>query len=246
MENKNVAEPEIMLPNEIGMLSLSLSEKAVLAHILNYPKCTNRMLARLIGISERGVKKMLQRLRSRGLIGQTGKGRARRVRLTFHVKQGTQFTVPKNQNPEANGELDSQSEQGSNTGVVISCVIRKKPLSLADDFDQTLLLIDEMTRTRDFLPETVVRMLDALIRRIEQEMPACPEKEDVLRELYMRHAAFIAVCMSAKMPKKVQREIDWRISRATPEQLLEFRRCVQLGQLNFTAPLMLAGFMPEA
>lgn len=77
----------IEIPSAIAELpKLSLAEAVALTHIFEHPSCTNRTLARLLRISERGVEAMLSRLRERRLIQLKGNGRGRRILLTFHVE----------------------------------------------------------------------------------------------------------------------------------------------------------------
>jgi len=95
----NCTDIEIRIPASISTLPLTLAEKVVLAHIAINPDCTNDELSKLLGITDRGIKKILRRLRSSGHIDQSGKGRARRLYLK--VLQGTGNRVPlfRNSNP---------------------------------------------------------------------------------------------------------------------------------------------------
>src|ERR1039457_7628710 len=67
-DNMNTTDVEIKIPAAINALPLTLTEKAVLAHIRNFPGCSNSRLAELIGGSRRGVEKLLRRLRDQGYI----------------------------------------------------------------------------------------------------------------------------------------------------------------------------------
>jgi DNA-binding MarR family transcriptional regulator len=89
---KNSTDIEIRIPAAIAALPLSLAEKHVLAHIAINPDCTNDELSKILGITDRGIKKLLRRLRSAGYIDQNRKGRARRLYLK--VLQGTGNRVP--------------------------------------------------------------------------------------------------------------------------------------------------------
>lgn len=79
----NSTDVEIRIPAAIAALPLTIAEKVVLTHIDIFPGCTNARLAKLVGGTCRGVENLLRRLRSKGYIAQTGKGRARRHRLLF-------------------------------------------------------------------------------------------------------------------------------------------------------------------
>jgi hypothetical protein len=80
----------VTIPAAIASLpGLNLMEMAVLAHIAKIPACSNAVLAKLTGLSVRGVEALLARLRKRGLVEIVGKGRARRHELRFPVEHRT-------------------------------------------------------------------------------------------------------------------------------------------------------------
>lgn len=85
----NSTSIEIRIPAAIAALPLAIGEKVVLAHIANFPGCSNTRLAGLIGCTGRGVQSLLRRLRDRGYIERSGKGRARRHHLLLHVEHNT-------------------------------------------------------------------------------------------------------------------------------------------------------------
>lgn len=88
---KPPTELTIHIPVAIASLpNLDLIERAILNRIHERPACRNADLAALTGLSQRGVESTLWRLRERDLIQVTGKGRARRLTLTFHVEHHTQ------------------------------------------------------------------------------------------------------------------------------------------------------------
>ena len=70
----------------VALPDSDLIEKTILARIHEWPACHNADLATLTGLSERGIESTLARLRDRGLIQVTGKGRARRLWVRFHVE----------------------------------------------------------------------------------------------------------------------------------------------------------------
>lgn len=234
----NAPNCEIVIPGAIAALPLKANHKIVLSHVLENPKCRNRTLAKLVGASERYIKTVLRRLLSDGLLQQTGKGRARKLYLNFHVEQGTACLVPDRPVSSKNREPRAQFAQVT-TSTSPATIVPKVQLSLADDFEETMRTVAQMTATRDFFPETIIRLLEPLIRRIETEMYARPEKEEILRDLRSRHAAFLAVCMATKWPKEFQQELDRRLSHATSVQLLRLREFVQARQLGHATPLML-------
>jgi len=82
-----IPDVTIVIPAAIAALpDLSLAERVALAHIADHSACSNGDLARLLGISVRGVEQMVRRFRARGLIQQTGNGHARVFRLLFPVE----------------------------------------------------------------------------------------------------------------------------------------------------------------
>ena len=86
-----------MIPPEIAVLRLTLNEKAALAHITKNPTCTNKALAEIVGMSERGAEAMLHRLRKLGHIRSVGKGRARRIEVLLHVEHTAKCGIQQNE-----------------------------------------------------------------------------------------------------------------------------------------------------
>ena len=85
---KPPSELNITIPASIVALpDLNLIEKAVLSRIHERPACSNGGLAKLTGLSVRGVESTLARLTRRGLVHSRGHGRARRLMLTFRVER---------------------------------------------------------------------------------------------------------------------------------------------------------------
>src|SRR5690349_20279181 len=81
----------IHIPASIAALpDLNLIQKAILAKVHERPGSTNSTLAKLTGLTERGVESTVSRLEKLGLIRRQGHGRARLLRLTFPVEQHTQ------------------------------------------------------------------------------------------------------------------------------------------------------------
>src|SRR2546425_1171601 len=90
-----------------ALADLNLIERTILTRIEECPACHNADLAKLTGLSLRGVESTLARLRERDLIQVTGKGRARRLFLRFHVEQHTRCG-------DVNGNAAAQSSHASN------------------------------------------------------------------------------------------------------------------------------------
>jgi hypothetical protein len=222
------------IPATINNLPLTVSEKIALTRIYENPRCRNAELAKLVAMTERGVKKLLRRLRLAGHIEQARKGRARRLYPTFHVEQGTKVLVPEKIYFAPKRELCLLSS----SPITRKLLAHPVKLSLADEFGQTMRVIDEITRQADFFPETVIRMFQLLIERLEVDMPASHEKDRSLQELYARQGAFMAVKLAAKAPMKIRREFDRRISEATPDVLVTFRRRLVADELNEKSALL--------
>jgi hypothetical protein len=240
--NMNPRNTVVNIPEAIAVLPLSLNEKVVLAEIARNPKCGNGALANLLGISERGVKKVVHRLRLAGHIQQLGNGRARQLHLTFHVEQGTEFPKPENSSKIPNQELCSELPQLAKPKQIATTAPQ---IPLDEYFEQTMRTMDMMTRWPNCCALTFVRLLEPLIQRVEIEMGDCPEKEAILFDLSVRQGAFIAMSMGAEFPRDVQRRLNERIGRATPAELIEIRQRTMGGRLKDKAPLMLAAWCSE-
>ena len=240
----NSTNIEIKIPAAITSLPLAIGEKVVLTRIATNPDSTNDELAKLLGITERGVKKILHRLRSGGYIDQNGKGRARRLYLTFRVEQGTEFPNPEINAPAANGELRAPHSQTPVSEDAVGTALQVE-LSLADEYDQTMNVIAEMSLQPGIFPETFVHLLDKLIQRSESEMQSSPAKERLLGDLYTRRNGFFAIAMASRLPKEFHSELRQKISRATPEQLANIHDRCRAKQLDQRTPHLLAAWANE-
>src|SRR5208283_2022304 len=241
----NSTSIEIKIPAAIATLPLTIGEKLVLTRIAANPDCTNDKLAKLLGITERGIKKILQRLRSGGHIDQSGKGRARRLYLMFPVEQGTEFPNPEIIVPASNGELRTPPDQTSATKDSTGPIL-KKELSLIEHFDQTMNEIAEMSLQPKVFPETFVFLLERLIQRIEAEMQSCTAKEQILDDLYFRRNGFFVIAKASRLPKEFHNELRQKIRNATPEQLAQFHQRYLAAPLDRKSPMLLAAWADQA
>jgi hypothetical protein len=224
---------EIKIPAAIAAVPLSISEKVVLAHIDKFPGCSNARLAELIGSSCRGAENLLRRLRRQGYIEQSGKGRARRHRLMFRVEhhilcgdgEAAASTI------ESHTSCVDQSGDCSKGEPRLGLPALKRELSLEEELDQTLGLIDELC-LHDPFPDCISNLYNRILKRLIEEGPAGQTKDALVRELTMRRDAFVAIDFAHRLPDQYQSEAARLISRATAEQLAVFRHHVETGQLS--------------
>ncbi len=239
---------EIKIPAAIGALPLAIGEKVVLAHIVKFPGCSNARLAKLIGGTCRGVENLLRRLRRRGYIEQTGKGRARRHRLLFPVEHHTLC----GDGEAATSVMKSHISGGDQPGGGVSVQpqgnlpVLKRELPWEEDLDQTLAMIHELCVHQDPFPEAIVNLYGRILKRLSEEAPECPAKDAMLQELTMRRDAFVAISVAQHLPREYHRQAAQLISTATPEKLAAFRQRVEAGQLDGKAPLMLVALGDDA
>lgn len=100
---------------------LNLIEKAILTRIHERPACSNGNLAKLTGLSVRGVESTLARLKRRELIRSRGHGQARRLLLTFPVERHAEC----GENVNAESHTKRGTNQHENTHM--ECGIAAKP-----------------------------------------------------------------------------------------------------------------------
>jgi hypothetical protein len=237
----NTTDVEIKIPAAINALPLTLTEKAVLAHIRNFPGCSNSRLAELIGGSRRGVEKLLRRLRDQGYIEPSGKGRARRHQLMFPVEHHTKC---------GDGDIVASDVKSHTLCVVQPCngsgveppckvAVLKREVPLMEDLERTLDYIEEMSLRPDIFPEAILYVYKAILKRVVDEAPASQAKDALVREMTRRKDGFVAICFARRLPKQYHREAVRLIYNATPEKLAELRRRVESSQLDDKSPLML-------
>jgi hypothetical protein len=240
----NSTDIEIRIPAAIAALPLNISEKIVLAHIANFPGCSNARLAELIGGTCRGVENLLHRLRQQGYIEQSGNGRARRHHLLFHVERHTKCgnTEISLTGAKSHRECgDQQCEPAVKPHGAVS--VLKKELSLAEDYEQTLNAIQEMMYQPGIFPETILYLYRGILKRVENEAPDIPSKKAAVRELTIRRDAFVAIGFAMRMPRPYQRQALRLINDAPPEKLAQFRQQIEAGE---PAPLLLTGLVAES
>lgn len=77
----------LTIPGTILDLPVSGNEKIILARLSVKPEATNRDLARLAGLTESAVEKILRRLCAEGYLAHAGRRRARQFHVTFSVER---------------------------------------------------------------------------------------------------------------------------------------------------------------
>jgi DNA-binding Lrp family transcriptional regulator len=227
-----------------GALPLSLSEKVALEQIHQLPGCSNERLADLIGISCRGVENLLRRLRDQGFIEQVGKGRARRHLLKFAVEAEQPHTLCGNDNND-HSCAESHTLGGERARCRPIRVAPKHELTLAEDYDRTLRIIDELCRYENPFPDAIANLYGRILRRVANEAPESSAKDKAVKELTLRRDAFVAISVASQMPRKYHRQASQLIHDATPEQLAEIRRRVEAGQLDPKNPRLLTALGNE-
>lgn len=234
----NMTDIEIKIPASIAAMKLPVAQKIVLAHIANFPGCSNARLAKLIGVSNRGVESLLRRLRRQGYIEPAGKGRARRHYLMFPVERHTECGDSNTKNSHTSGGVKA-------TGLVVQpvntrAVVLQPELSWQDDLDRTLDMIHFLCTECNPFPESIVNLYNRILKRLAEEAPDIPEKEPLVKELTRRRDGFVAISFGQRLPRSQQAEARRLISAATPEMLAEFRRRIEAGQVGHRNDNMLA------
>lgn len=144
----------ITIPAAIAALSLTLVERAALAHVAQHPGCSNRTLSKLLGISVRGAENLLRRLRDRKYIRQGGEGRARRLALTFPVEH--HLSCGKSHKTESHTQCVDDARSDS---------VAQQVLRIEDSINLEFELYDNCVETGMF--EAARRHLEAAHRRLE-------------------------------------------------------------------------------
>ena len=243
----NATSLEIKIPAAIATLPLAIGEKVVLAHIDRFPGCSNARLAELIGGTCRGVENLLRRLRQRGYIEQSGKGRARRHRLLFHMEHHTLCGDGKIVMSDMKSHTSGVDQPGDGVSVQPQgdYPILVKELSWEEDLDQTLAMIHELCVYDNPFQESIVSLFGRALKRVVDEAPECPAKDAMVQELTMRRDGFVVISYAQHLPKKCHRQATQLIHNATPEMLAQFRQRIEAGQLDHKAPLMLAALAKD-
>lgn len=215
---------EISIPPEIERLSLSVSDKIALTHIANHPTCTNAGIACLLGLTQRGAENLVRRLRERCYIAQTGKGRARRIKLLFRVEHHIPGGIEQNEK--------SHTECGTHKPVM---AVVKHESSLEEFAELRLSLAEECFGHG--LYDAARLHLVAVRQRLESdnEFPA-KQKTSLLTALHQMEDRYFCYHIGSQMakglPANEQRALVLRFCRASHTQLASFRQKVESGELS--------------
>ncbi len=236
----------IVIPGEIVALpDLSLAERVALAHLHEFPGCSNCHLARLLGLSERGVEQMLRRLRQRRLIEQVGHGRARRHRLKFymelHTKSGehqiveSHFSGGQGTDPQTNQPGPAPTQTTSPVRLVAISVDEERERAgdclVRADFEGALHHYQvAKERVQDF-PETMLEAKAEVLALLTEE-----ESRVLTSKLVFEHAA------TTKMPAAKLNALIAVIKGLSAERLTQLRPALD-AQAKLGIPLDISALL---
>jgi len=224
---------EIKIPASIAALPLAINEKIVLAHIDRFPGSSNAQLAKLIGSSHRGAENLLRRLRQQGYVKSYGKGRARRHQLSFPVEHHIFSGADNAASSTAKAHFSCEGRPHPKLRTV------RQELSLLQEFDESLAIINELCAHHDPFPEAIVSLYSRILKRIVDEAPESTAKVAAVKELTRCRDGFVAISFARRLPRKFQAHAARLIRTATPEKLAQFREYVETGQVSDDTPLLL-------
>jgi hypothetical protein len=207
----------------LGFKYLSASEKVLLAYYAANPDASNVEVVATLGVSTSGLKKLKSDLLERQVLIASDEGYT--IRLPGHVlvrdSQGSHFV--------------SESDAEKSGHKVAHDAPRLTPAK--DVYKHWRSSIAQLSRNRHVGPSYLLSVTTKMIKRIEDESPEGPEREDALAE--MRNAEnlyFAADFIYDNIPRKYEAKCLALIGSATPEQLVGFRT---------KADAMLLAGMPE-
>jgi DNA-binding Lrp family transcriptional regulator len=215
-------DTSIVIPAAIAALpGLNLSERVALAHVAKFPGCSNRSLAKLLGVSVRGAENILRRLRDEGHIHQVGKGRARRHDLAFPVEQHT--LCGKSNCDESH--IKCAVEPSSVQAVVLE-------MSTQDFAAMRLSFYETCCGRGEYA--LAQQHLEAVRARVEQAVDVLPEdKAALLTKLKRIEDQCFAFTIGAKvaegLPNDVQKKLALTLCRASADKLALLREKVESG-----------------
>jgi hypothetical protein len=183
-----------------------LTERAALDHIKQHPRCSNALLARVLGFSVCGVEKLLRRLRDAGHIQQRGKGRAR------------YFLFP----------VEHLTTGGIRPGLAV--VNREMPTN--DFVAERLNCFENCMEAGAY--DAAQKHIEMARKRLEIDgQIQAEEKAKLLAGLKTQEDRSFAFSVGAMMvdgrPASEQRELARTFCRASAEQLAVFRQRVEAG-----------------
>ncbi len=202
---------------------LTLHERVALAFVHEHPRCRNITLARHLGISVRGAEAMLRRLRQLGHIRSAGRGRARRMEVSFPAEPTKKCGV----------QQETESHTKCKVEQPIIALVQHEP-STSDFAELHLSLYETCLEHGDF--ESACHHLDLIRERLERdaEFPA-EQKTNLLAALaHMENRCFcfrVGREMAEGLPASEQRALALEFCRASPGQLASFRQQMESGEL---------------
>ncbi len=244
---------------EIAALpDLNLIERAILNRIHERPDCSNGGLAKLTGLSKRGIESTLARLKKRELIRSRGHGHARRLWLAFPVERCMEcgenvnaelhMGCGKNQNENTHMEcgVDWNSERHTTSGV-------RTEKSIPEISDDSAKLLQSEKGHSDALFNCLLvgafnqaRLhLDGLrqcVGKLSQVAPEMKERNDRVIQTYDSFI-FILEAGGECIERRDERvRLMPLLFRASPERLTEVRQQVEAAKAR-GAPVDLKGLL---
>ena len=220
MNTTNSIKLEITIPAAIAAVpGLTLQERAALTYVHQHPRCRNSTLARHLGMMERGVEALLHRMRQLGHIWSVGRGRARRIELSFPVELRTECGVQQNE------------ESHTNCGVEQSTVAMVKCEPSTQEFAELHLALAENC-VEQGLYKAARGHLEMIRARMVRDESLTPEMKTNLLTYHVvvenQYFAFQAGAeIAGKLPGKQQKELALTLCRASPEKLARIRKLVE-------------------
>ena len=223
--------------------TLTLNEQTALEFIADHPRCSNRRLADHLRLTVRGAEELVKRLRNAGYLSTRGRGRARRLQVSFPAEHHTECAVVESE--KANTRCGDQIAQP----VGEDRVGRVRPeLPLDAQYEQTMRVVDDLALERNYHPSFIYHELESLIARVESELSDGPVRKAILESVIQRRDWYFAAqyCLR-ELPNKHHRQANLILNHASPGQLAQFRERVTAAQLTANVPRLLAEcFAPPA
>jgi hypothetical protein len=219
------APPILAPPDATG---LSLSEKAVLAALIENPEASNAALAAAASLSVRGIENMVRRLKLRGIITHTNSGGKRQ--LTVAASDHTKCGSPSN--PAA--EIGPATTQN----VVPAPPRQKKTLEeIVNGFNEWATLCLTHGGTADAMLFGIQQALKEIEADVPDDEPAKVKAVAALRKSEGRW--WLASYCGDHAPREQLKNYYKLIAACTDEQVVEIKERLATGQLAGVKPVKL-------
>ena len=221
----------IEIPDDINALDVAIQDKIALATIRHKPRISNGALAKLLGVSDSGVRTMLRRFKANGLVGEINIEGAKELKVLVG-DQGAGGSARQNLTKTGTSEIRQKVTDEPPPGLTAEERAQWKSVR----FGNAILALDEASRNINKLH--MVSFFADKFTSLVQEIATDPDLTETDRARLLKAAETLRNFYTAanhvlqEIPDKQAPAALNVLRQATQEQLATFYERIQNGRLG--------------